>query len=83
MRLILKPAAEEKRITGASSSRHPERVTRPLARPLQQNLGKVATRCWHSPVMIDHDRGIRYPHFIRNESKTVYLDELTKAHARS
>jgi hypothetical protein len=33
--------------------------------------------------MIDHHRGIRYPHFTRDESKTVYLDELTKAHARS
>ena len=25
-------------------------------------------------VMIDHHRGIRYPHFTRDESKTVYLD---------
>ena len=34
-------------------------------------------------VAIDYHGGIRYPHLTRDESKTDYLDELIKAHARN
>jgi predicted metalloprotease with PDZ domain len=34
-------------------------------------------------VTIDYHGGVRYPHLTRDESKTDYLDELIKPHARS